>query len=140
MTPYGLLIILNSLIIYKATRFERVRVETNELRSAKRKAEMTRTIVFITFLYIVVTLPSTIVTGYYFLVILLSENGILYITIIDAIQFSYPALNFLILYSSNKLFAEEVKAFFGKIRRDSLTTQTKTNNTKNTNNSSLNHT
>lgn len=129
MTPYGLLIIFNSLIIYKATRFERVRVEAAELRAAKRKAEMTRTILFMTFLYILVTLPSTIVTGYYFLTILLSDSGPLIITLIDALQFSYPALNFFILFFSNKLFAEEVKIFLGGIRERNFarTTQTKTN-------------
>lgn len=145
MVPYGLLIILNCIIIYKATRFERVKIETQskrnnsmaESRSSRRKAEMTRTIVFITFLYIVVTFPSTLVSGYFFLTILLSNGGPFFITIIDAIQFSYPALNFFILFFSNKLFAQEVKSFFTKMRRNSVaTTQTQTQ-TK-TNQSSLN--
>jgi hypothetical protein len=119
--PYVLLILLNSLIIFKATKYERLwkreSMASNssiESRAAKRKTEMTRTILFITFLYIALSLPGTIQTGYVYGYILNLDIHIsnMIINLVNCIQFTYSAFNFVILYFSNRLFAEEAKLVF----------------------------
>lgn len=115
IVPYALLISLNSFIIYKATTFQRVKHspttshERSSTRSSRRKARMTRTILFITFLYIFATLPSTVITGYYYNYIMKFEIGQMIINMVNGIQFSYPAFHFFILCFSSKRFAREVK-------------------------------
>ena len=120
LLPYGLLILLNSLIIYKANRFTKAQKASAasstliSIRRAKRKAQMTKTIIFITFLYIATSLPGILQTGYFYTSIIVLDAGSVIVSLINAVQFSYPALNFFILFFSNKLFADEVKAFFIK--------------------------
>ena len=130
IVPYCFLVLLNSAIIYKATQFERHQQPTTETRSAKRKTQMTRMIIFITFLYIVTSLPSTIITGYLYDNVSSLDVGQMIINLIDGIQFSYPAFNLFILFFSNKLFAEELKRTFPRFlgeRNRVSTTRTKSN-------------
>lgn len=122
LVAYVILIVLNLGIIYEATRYARSRRQTNVTTatvvisesgtSRKKKAEMTRTILFITFLYIILAFPSAILTGYYYNALIVLDIGPMLITLVDNIQFSYPAFNFFILYFSNKVFAKEVKRLF----------------------------
>lgn len=127
--PYGILLISNSIIIYKATQFSRAqKAEASHTSSKnKRKTQMTRMIVFITFLYLVMSLPGVIVTGYFFNAIYALDAGPMLINLINAFQFSYPAFNFFILFFSNKLFAEEVKTLIFRLRNNAISVATKTN-------------
>lgn len=115
IVPYGFLIVVNVLIIYKATSYERGQKsveshsKTTETRKNKRKAQMTRAILILTFIFIMATLPSTIITGYLYDEVIHLEIGQIIINLIDGIQFSYPAFNFFILFFSNKLFEEQVR-------------------------------
>lgn len=129
IVPYTLLIALNSFIIYRATHYDRSHNATN-----RRKTEMTRTILILTFLFIFTSLPSTIITGYFYDSVAYLNIGQIVINLINGIQFSYPAFNFFILYFTNKLFADEFKAILSKIKGNqvSMMNQT-TNNTNNTN-------
>lgn len=112
--------LVNFVIIYKATRFERrnrvlvVNVSKTptailEARGAKRKQEMTKTILIITFLFVVVSFPSFLVNCFFLFQVLTLEYGQLIMNLVCAIQYSYPAFNFFILYFSNKRFSLEVK-------------------------------
>lgn len=124
--PFLSLILINCGIIYEATRYSRARRNTSNVvaplqstetaSSMRKKAEMTRTILFITFLYILLSLPSAIVAGYFYNDIIVLNIGPMIITLVDNIQFSYPAFNFVILYFSNKLFAKEVKLLFSRVQ------------------------
>lgn len=135
--PFSILFILNSLIIFKATKFQRsqkVAVASNK-KSIRRKAEMTRTVYSITIIYIITTLPSAIIGGYYYGYIITLATGQLIINIVNAIQSIYQSFNFLILYFSNKLFAAEVNQMLLRVNQSlgSWATKTnigKTNNTK----------
>ena len=112
------------MIIFKATRFSRTQkvsfssnllcFRRSEVR--KRKTQMTKMILFITFLYIVLSLPGVIVTGYMYDYIYSLDVGLMLVNLINAVQFSYPALNFIILCFSNKMFANEVKSMIFKFR------------------------
>lgn len=120
VVPFSLLIIFNCLIIIKATQFARARrVHLSQAStsganpvlnlSRKRKTEMTRTIIIVTFLFVVLSVPSAFATFYYNQLVVL-DIGPMLITLLDDIQFSFPAFNFIILYFTNKLFAQEVKS------------------------------
>lgn len=128
IVPYGILLVVNAMIIYKATQFSRAQKADAALNSSKnrRKAQMTRMILFITFLYITLSFPGVIVTGYFFGIIYSHEAGSMIINLLNAIQFSYPALNFFILLFSNKLFAEEVKRLFLRLGNNSVSVTTRT--------------
>lgn len=126
MIPYVLLMLLNLAIIFKATQYKRTQKKIKptlslaETRSTRKKAEMTRSILIITFLYIFVTLPGTLVTGFFFNAMMSLEIGLLLLDLIDLLHFIYPALNFFILFFSNKLFCQEVKFIFVKGNRNQV--------------------
>lgn len=111
------MVIFNSLIIYKATQFQRAqRVSAASTSAAaaasiRRKAEMTRTVFTITVFYILSSIPNTIAAGYY-LSILQLPTGQMIANLSNGFQATYQAFNFFILYFSNKLFAKEVKSLF----------------------------
>lgn len=126
MIPYVLLMLLNLAIIFKATQYKRTQTKIkpalslSETRSTRKKAKMTRSILIITFLYIFVTLPGTLVTGFFFNEMMSLEIGLLLLDLIDLLHFIYPAFNFFILFFSNKLFCQEVKFFFVKGNRNQV--------------------
>lgn len=90
------------------------------LRRAKRKAQMTKTILLITFIYIFTSLPGILQTGYFYTTIIVLESGQMIVSLINAIQFSYPAFNFFILYFTNRLFANEVKRLLSRFKRNKV--------------------
>lgn len=109
-----MLIIVNIAIIYIATKFERSQKDINtkgRTIANRKKSEMTRTILIITFLYIILSLPGTIQTGYVYEDILKLQIDLanFIINILNGLQFSFQAFNFFILYFSNRLFSQEVK-------------------------------
>jgi hypothetical protein len=111
IAPFSLLLILNCLIILKATQFSRQQREAATITSSstKKKMQMTRTILVITFLYITISIPGIVLTGYLFNYIIVLDEGLMVVSLFNGILFSYPAFNFLILFFSNKQFAEEAK-------------------------------
>ena len=108
--PTVSLIVVNLLIIWKATRFERVQ-NTSQMR---RKREMTKTILLITFLFVIITLPANVVVGFFYTDLLIIYEGQMIFDLVVGIQMSYPAFNFFILFFSNKLFSQEVKSIIFK--------------------------
>lgn len=109
IVPIAFLLVLNCLIIYKSTRFSN-KVTSLSGNSAKRKAEMTRTILLMAFIYIALVLPTTICSNYFYNNIVALDAGTIILGILTFIQFSYPAFNFFILFYNNKLFAQEAKS------------------------------
>lgn len=101
-----------------ATNYPASNIAIFNINEAKKKTQITRTILVITFLYIFATFPSILQTGYLYPNIIALESGTLIVSAINAIDFSYPALNFFILFFSNKMFADEVKAFFKNFKRN----------------------
>lgn len=120
MIPVGLLIIVNMLIIYIVKKFSPKIEKSNDNDNVpntssassipvKKTSRITRMILFITFLYIALTLPGALLSGYFYSTIYAYPWAQLSVNIVNAVQFSYPALNFFILYASNKQFATETK-------------------------------
>ena len=111
--PVLSLVLVNLMIIWKATRFERVSTtqtaDTN-LAVIRRKREMTKTILIITFLFALTSLPSSVAIGYFNDQLSVFNEGQLLYNILIGIQMTYPAFNLFILYFSNKLFVQNVKS------------------------------
>lgn len=106
--PFGILIALNGLIIYKATRFER----THHQLVDKRKSQMTKSILIITFLYVVTSLPGTVYNAYQFVNLQSSELDDGVDDFVYGIQFSFQSFNFFILFFTNRVFAKAVREKF----------------------------
>ena len=134
IVPYGFLLLFNVLIIYKATKFERIQKESKNVSSeaaSRKKAHMTRTILFLTFLFIATSLPGTIITGYFYWDVTKSNLGRLIINLVDGVQFSFPAFNFFILFFTNKQFAQQVNVFLLKMKtKNQVSAQTQSFNSK----------
>ena len=110
------MLIINCLIILIANCQARPKIQQTEasLPSCKRKVQINQMILFMTFLYMVVSIPSIVVIGFLFGHIIALDAGSLILNIINAIQFSYPALNYFILFFSNRKFSHEArKILFG---------------------------
>ena len=139
---------VNLLIIYKATTYSRLHrtsigVSTgSNFRSEVRKAQMTKMILFITFLYITLSMPNVIIAGYFFSYISSFYSGQMIINILNSIQFAYPSFHFFILYISNKQFANQVKAIVLRLRSshmDSSFGKTKSNHSAQQNTAHSHH-
>ena len=73
-------------------------------------------ILLITSLFIAMSLPGAILTGFFYDQVIMLEFGQVIVNLINGIQFSYPAFNFVILFFSNKLFGQEVRALLGQFK------------------------
>jgi hypothetical protein len=117
----GLLIIVNLLIIYKATQFSRSQaaignINATLMQSAKKKAQMTKMILFLTFFYIALTLPEQIFVAYLVNNIDLTYISKMIFIVINFVQFLYPSFQIFTLIWSNKLFSQEVKEIIFRIK------------------------
>lgn len=117
--PTVSLVAVNLMIIWKATRFQRSQFISGLSKSTtsesnktgvKRKREMTRTILVISFVFVVISLPANVIVGYYLGFMMSEQEGQLVFNFVVGLQMSYPAFNFFILFFSNKLFSQEVKS------------------------------
>lgn len=92
--------------------------ETNR----KRKL-MATTVISLTTMFLVCSFPQTFTRGFYLTQLSSTPAGITVIFASDTLAFSYHALNFFILYASNKKFSNEIKSFVrGMKSRSSDTT------------------
>ena len=139
IVPTGILLIVNVLIIYKATQYSRSQKamgNTNSVNaeSERRKAQMTKTILFLTFFYTVLQLPMQIYSGYiFFLVDQASPYYAMFNNVIIFVQSFYATFHIFILFFSNYQFAKEVKQIFLKITSNRVSTISRTKNTGNLN-------
>lgn len=111
----AMLVIINAMIIYEATRYDRSQQQQQQMQksnSNKRKLEMSRSIVIITFSYILLTLPGAIINGYFYVTLTVYDYGQIIINFFGCISFTFPAFNFFTLFFTNKMFAKEFKSIF----------------------------
>jgi hypothetical protein len=117
--PLSLMLIINCLIIYKATYFSRhhqfhQRHQSNfnlaQQKISRRKTQMTRMTQSTTFILIIFILTGAIMEGYFIAKFsAIDMLGPAIINLIDDISFSFPAFNLFILLYSNKIFLAEFK-------------------------------
>ena len=73
---------------------------------------MNRTVVFVTLLFILLTGPGAVISAM-FSYILSLPYGLLLIVFVDSIAFSYHAYGLIILYKTNKKFANHLRSVAG---------------------------
>lgn len=125
--PFALIIIANLLLIYEIKKHTGKIAQTEERK--KKQKSMNRMVITMALLYIVFTLPTSVVTS--FLNKWLQEWGgwgdvIIYI--INSFTFSYHALNILIVIYTNTRFLNEVKVYFKGNKQDTKDSATKSTN------------
>lgn len=109
IVSFAVLTIVDLLIIYKVV-FASSRIK-NDSGHAK-KMEMVRTILILNFSFIVLTLPSAVVSGFFYVDLSQSQVGIFVLNLCDNISFSYHSFNIITLYLTNKRFKNEIKSIF----------------------------
>lgn len=77
---------------------------------------MTRSILIITFLFVIVSLPSNVIFGFLFFDVIVIYESQMIFNLVIGIQMSYSAFNFFILYFYNKRFSHEVKSIFIRVK------------------------
>lgn len=82
----------------------------NQSNSNKQKS-MNITVISLTSLFIIMTLFGTLASIYYD-TLLESQTGLIILYVFDAIATSYHALNFILLFITNRKFKEEAIGLF----------------------------
>lgn len=109
--PFILLAISNFLLIVRLNLMKNSFINQDH-GFGLRKKNMNLTVILMTSLFIVVTIPSTMSTLFYPLLIQ-SDYGLGILYLFDSIANTYHCLNIVILLASNKKFFEEtLKVFF----------------------------
>lgn len=116
IVPFCLLVIIDSIIIYKARHYSNVQVlclsNAQQRKSNKRQNRISRSILIITFFYVCINLPPAVVTGFFYDQVVSGDLGPMIVNLMDNITFSFPALEFLFLLYSNKTYRKELKNCF----------------------------
>ncbi|CAF0800937.1 unnamed protein product [Brachionus calyciflorus] len=116
IVPFISLVIINSKLIYTAVISKRRKIGlTNE--AFKKKFDMTKTILILTIQFIVLTLPSSIVSRFFYVIMIQSRIGKIVLFVCDNFSFSFNSFNIITLYLTNKKFKDELKSTF-KIKMD----------------------
>jgi hypothetical protein len=76
-----------------------------------RSASFGKTIIFLTLLFFIMTLPTAVVS-FFFNRLITTNEGKFFITLSNCISFSYHGLNYFIYNMSNKKFRSESKNTF----------------------------
>ena len=117
------------LIILKATHYERSQkangnVNAANVHSDRKKAQMTRTILFLTFFFIALALPDQLYFGYLYSIIDQNIYGTMMGNLMDFVQFFFSSFHIFILYFSNKQFAKEVKEIIFRFKSNRVSSTT----------------
>ena len=131
VTPASILLVVNVLIILKATHYERSQkasgnVNATNMHSDRKKAQMTRTILFLTFFFIALALPDQLYFGYLYSIIDQNLYGTMMGNLMDFIQFFFSSFHIFILYFSNKQFAKELNATIFRVKSNQVSSMTGT--------------
>ena len=109
--PFSLLALLNLLLIIHINK-KKSNLEQNKTQVSKQKT-MNRTVISMTLMYIIMTIPGTLVSIYYGFLIQ-TDWGTFLLFLGDSIDNSYHGLNFIILLITNKKFLNEAKNILTK--------------------------
>lgn len=107
--PFVVLLITNGILIYSITH-RRVRGVENE-PSRRRQRSMNRTVFLATFLFIVMTLPSTI-AGNMLNWLVKIPRGLQIVVILNTFSLTYHAHGLVILFVTNRKFRQVFKQTF----------------------------
>ena len=112
--PFVLLAINNLLLIHSIRSHHTITL-TNSSKTKQRS--LNKTVLLITALFIVLTLPSSIASIYYDQLIV-SSAGFVILIALDSLTFSYHSFNIFVLLYTNKKFKRDFKVFICFWRKD----------------------
>lgn len=113
IVPFVVLIISDSILIYIVV-FSTQR--NSAQRQSQKKLNMSRTIVILNISFILLTLPSAIISGYFYLILSQSDIGYLVLITCDNLTFSFHSFNLINLFIFNSKFRSELRLIFSRIR------------------------
>ncbi|CAF1038529.1 unnamed protein product [Brachionus calyciflorus] len=111
LAPITILVISNILLIshlYTTRRSNGVSVQNDKKKN--KQDQMTKTIIFMTLLFAVITLSSTVIMWTF---TFFTDYGAFLFRLTDVFCFGYHGLNFIVFYISNNRFRSEFKKFLG---------------------------
>ena len=79
------------------------------VKNRNKKLQTGISIIFIAFIFIIMTLPSSILSGYLYFQLIVKEYGPTVLVLCDNISFSFHGLKLFILISTNKQIYNEFK-------------------------------
>ncbi|RNA27475.1 neuromedin-U receptor 2-like, partial [Brachionus plicatilis] len=89
--------------------------KSNAERGNKKKMNMTRTVLILNLSFVFLTLPSAIISGYFYLALSKSDIGYSALIFCDNLTFSFHSFNIITLFFFNSKFRSEFKFVFSKI-------------------------
>ncbi|CAF0884018.1 unnamed protein product [Brachionus calyciflorus] len=118
--PFVCLVIINSILIYTVVLSKRKKIGfTNE--AIRKKLNMTKTILILNIQFIILTLPSSIISRFFYLNLIQTRIGTLILFVCDNFSFSFNSFNIITLYLTNKKFKDELKSLF-RMKKDRQST------------------
>ena len=128
MVPFGILLIVNSLLVYE-TAFKKSKLFTRSERDKSKRRSLTMTVITLTFTYIILTGPNAVLTSYFQQPLIAAGLNFVVLPLMGSIRFLNHTCSFWILCATNAKFSSEVKSvvFF---RRTNNSTSLSTQRTK----------
>jgi hypothetical protein len=107
--PFLALLSINSLILVTAVQSSNI-IEPNSTAISTRKRQLGLTITILTFYFIIATIPSGLITGFFYEKLNPNpKQGNLIIFICDSLAFTYHSSKFIVLVLFNSKFKQEYK-------------------------------
>ena len=107
--PFGILLLSNMVLIIRY-KYKHMKVANNQA-SNQRSNSMTRTVIFITLLFIIMTLPGALTSTFFYLIVGI-PNARLIPLVTTSLSSSYHAYSLVLLFFTNRKFAQQLRALF----------------------------
>ena len=124
--PYFFMICSNLLLAYDII-FMQTSIQVTEDSINKRKS-LSITILIITTVFIVFTLPDNIMNAFFLPILFSVDYGYHLLFFCDCLAFTFHGLHFIILIVSNKLFKKELKLMLKSLKLSSKVDHTSVSN------------
>lgn len=110
--PFAALIAIDGILIYVVVFSMK---KSNGESGSKKKFNMCRTIFILNISFILLTLPSAIISGYFYLSLSQSDVGYLALIFCNNLTFSFHSFNIITLFIFNRKFRSKLSIFFLRI-------------------------
>ena len=115
LVPFLVLVAVNSMLIFRALTSGPKSLAFSQSSSSSRNARkrtLTSTIVSLTIMFIVTSLPYTLAAAIWYRKVYAYPLGKLLLNSLSLLSFSYHSFNFFVLFCTNKLFLSECRLIF----------------------------
>ncbi len=106
MIPFGLMFIVNGLLIHKILLKKRVGAKKSAEHKSKRLAASI-SVVKLTFVFIIMTCPNAVANGFFVPMLFETKEGTAILFATDCFTFSFHSFNYIVLLITNSQFKQE---------------------------------